>query len=92
MMFVQEFDGACDLAASAFALHARGRKQYVHGARAPADDVQDVAYGRARARGDHSDATWKERKPAFSLFVKKSFRRETVSHLLERHAQRASAH
>ena len=88
VMLIEQFDGAGYLDRRAFALHARGRKEHVNRARAARDDVQDVADGRARRRGDDADAARKQRERTLSSFVKQSFPRQPLFHLLEGDAQR----
>src|SRR3954468_3712439 len=64
----------------------------MHCARAADKYRQDVADGRAVERSDNADAAREKRQRPFEFFIKKTFRREPVAHLLKRYAQSASAH
>ncbi len=92
MMFVEQLDGARDVASGAFALHARGREEHVNGARAPRDDIENVANGRAGWRRNYAHASGKNRQRPFQLRCKQAFRLQAIAQLLKRDLQRARAH
>ena len=92
MVLINKPDGARDVRAGAFALHASRRKKNMNGAGTTRYDIKDVADCSAGGRSDDAYAPGENRQRALDLLREKPFGLQSIPHLLKSNLQRAGAH
>lgn len=88
---IEQTNGRGDFGAGAIALHAAGREDDLEAGIAPADDVEDIADGRAGGRGDEADAARVGWERALALGGEKALGVELLLELFEGGLQRAES-